>query len=178
MFRSCDRCDNPATVHLTEIKDGNKTERHLCEKCARALQVPQATKELQKLLKTFQPTQALAESLRRGERTCPECGMSFAEFRQHGRFGCPRDYEVFADEIERLLKRIHGSNRYTGLAPDGQRIVEGQVMNELARTREALRAAIDAENYEEAARLRDVIRKLDAGGVAHGSGNGGGDASE
>ncbi len=162
MFRSCDRCENPATVHLTEIKGGKKTERHLCEKCARALHVPQASKELAKLLKSFGPAEALSQSKLRSDRTCPECGMTFAEFRQHGRFGCPKDYEIFGEEVERLLKRIHGQDRYTGLAPDGQRIVNGELMDELAQTREALRHAIESEDYEEAARLRDVIRRIDA----------------
>ena len=164
MFRTCDRCENPATVHLTEIKGGKKTERHLCENCARALHVPQASKELQKLLKTFQPSQSLSTTVKSAMRACPECGMTFNEFRQHGRFGCARDYEVFGEEVERLLKRIHGGNRYTGPAPDGTRVEGGEVMNQLALTRVALRAAIAAENYEEAARLRDVIRHLDADG--------------
>jgi|SRR5262245_19219317 len=173
MFRSCDRCDNPATVHLTEIKGGSKTERHLCESCARALHVPQASKELQKLLKSFEPAQSLAQlATKELTRACPECGITWAEFRQHGRFGCARDYEIFGEEIERLLKRIHGSSTYSGKMPGGGSVEAGQRLDSLARARKALQDAIEAENYEEAARLRDEIRKLNEG---VGGGDGGGE---
>ena len=162
MFRRCDRCEKPATVHLTEIKGEEKTERHLCEDCARALQVPKATKELQKLLKTFDPAPAAGEEEVSSTEKCPDCGMTFAEFRQHGRFGCARDYEVFGPEVERLLIRIHGKSSYTGKTPQGMQVREGQLMDELACAREALQQAVDEENYEEAARLRDEIRRIGA----------------
>src|SRR5262245_24775789 len=159
MFRSCDRCDNPATVHLTEIKGGSKTERHLCESCARALHVPQASKELQKLLKSFEPAQSLAQlATKELTRACPECGITWAEFRQHGRFGCARDYEVFGEEIEKLLKRIHGGARYAGKKPGGGAVHPPPSRDEILRVRVLLDEAIKAENYEEAARLRDQMR--------------------
>jgi protein arginine kinase activator len=171
MFRSCDRCENPATVHLTEIRAGKKTERHLCENCARELQVPYASKELQKLLQTFGPAKGPRSTQGRATRACPECGMTFNEFRQTGRFGCAKDYEAFGEEVERLLSRIHGASKYTGRSPQGQTIEEGLVLDELAKTREALRRAIDAEDYEEAARLRDAIRAIDAGRPDDGGGD-------
>jgi protein arginine kinase activator len=157
----CDRCEKPASVHLTEIKGGAKTERHLCEECARALHAPQPSQELQKLLKSFEPTQSLASTgAAELARTCPECGMTYAEFRQQGRFGCAKDYEVFGEEVERLLKRIHGGARYSGKSPRGGTVEGGQRLDALARARKALADAVEAENYEEAARLRDEIRKL------------------
>jgi len=157
----CDRCEKPATVHLTEIKAGGKTERHLCEDCARSLHAPQPSQELQKLLKSFEPVQSLASTgAAELARACPECGMTYAEFRQLGRFGCAKDYEVFGEEVERLLKRIHGSTRYSGKSPKGGTVEGGQKLDTLARARKALADAIEAENYEEAARLRDEIRKL------------------
>lgn len=161
MLHRCDRCDNPASVHLTEIRGTEKTERHLCENCARGLHVPQAAKELQKLLKTFDPGHVLTGAKRKGsDRACPECGMTWAEFRQHGRFGCARDYEVFSKEIDRLLKRIHGSTEYTGKSPGGDPVQGGRVMNEVERVRQALDEAVQHENYEEAARLRDEMYRL------------------
>jgi protein arginine kinase activator len=161
MLHRCDRCDNPASVHLTEIRGKEKSERHLCENCARALHVPQASKELQKLLKTFAPGQVPGGEPAAGtDRACPECGMTWAEFRQHGRFGCSSDYEVFAKEIDRLLKRIHGSTEYTGKSPGGTPVERGREMNELERVRQALAEAVEEENYEEAARLRDEMYRL------------------
>jgi len=162
-IRSCDRCENPATVHLTEIRNGKTSEKHLCENCARQLHVPQTGKELQKLLKSFDPAApdapAAALVVRAG-RACPECGMTYAEFRQVGRFGCAHDYELFAGEIERLLERIHGSKTYTGKAPGGGKVRDGERVDALSIKRQALRDAIRAEDYEQAARLRDEIRQL------------------
>ncbi|HTE06175.1 MAG TPA: UvrB/UvrC motif-containing protein [Planctomycetota bacterium] len=161
MFRSCDRCEKPATVHLTEIKGGAKTERHLCEDCARSLHAPQPSQELLKLMKSFEPAQSLATSgATELARACPECGMTYAEFRQQGRFGCAKDYEVFGEDIEKLLKKIHGSARYTGKSPKGGTVEGGLRLDALARARKRLVDAIEAENYEEAARLRDEIRRL------------------
>jgi protein arginine kinase activator len=162
MRPNCDRCDNQATVHLTEIRGGQKTERHLCENCARSLHVPQAAKELQKLLKSFDPavTALVKPAKSDNTATCPECGLTWAEFRQRGRFGCARDYDLFANEVERLLKRIHGSARYTGKSPKGALVSGGATLDALSSARKALQTAIEAENYEEAARLRDEIAKL------------------
>ena len=166
MRPNCDRCDNQATVHLTEIKGGQKTERHLCENCARSLHVPQAAKELQKLLKSFDPNVTALVKPSRGDTgtACPECGLTWSEFRQRGRFGCAHDYELFGNEVERLLKRIHGSVTYSGKSPrGGGRVgVAPAAVDALSTARKALQAAIEAENYEEAARLRDEIAKLGA----------------
>jgi protein arginine kinase activator len=161
MAGHCDRCENPATVHLTEIKGEQKTERHLCEKCAASLHVPSAGKELAKLLKSFEPALSLAtQGQAVSTRSCPECGMSYAEFRQHGRFGCARDYEIFVEQIEKLLKRIHGAARYAGKKPGGGAVHPPPTRDEILRVRVLLDEAVKAENYEEAARLRDQIRKL------------------
>jgi protein arginine kinase activator len=165
----CDRCENPATVHLTEIRPGGeKTERHLCEKCAATLHVPSAGKELAKLLKSFEPAMALAtQGPAVVALTCPECGMTYAEFRQHGRFGCARDYEIFGEQIEKLLKRIHGGTRYAGKRPGGGNVKPPPSRDDLLRVRSLLEEAVKAENYEEAARLRDQIRKMsDEGGTS------------
>jgi protein arginine kinase activator len=124
--------------------------------------VPQAAKELQKLLKSFDPSVTALVKPARGDSgaTCPECGLTWAEFRQRGRFGCAHDYELFAGEVERLLKRIHGSTSYSGKSPRGGTVAGGAALDALSTARKALQAAIDAEHYEEAARLRDEISKL------------------
>lgn len=161
-MQTCDRCESPATVHLTEIKSGAKTESHLCEECARALHVPQPSKELQKLLKSFTPPGAPEPSSAGVDAVCPDCGMTYSEFRKSGRFGCARDYEAFGEPLERLLKKIHRSTAYTGLSPKGDVIEDGEVVNAVTRARRELRAAVELEDYEEAARLRDEIRRLES----------------
>ncbi|MCB9898105.1 MAG: UvrB/UvrC motif-containing protein [Planctomycetes bacterium] len=157
---SCDRCDSPATVHMTDIKQGEKTERHFCEECARAMQVPQPSKELAKLLKSFEPIHSMARrKLAQTNLACPECGMTYAEFRQQGRFGCPHDYKAFGDEVVKLLQRIHGSTEYSGPAPDGRTIEGGKLVDEVTLIRARLEQAVAEEDYEQAARLRDEIRQ-------------------
>jgi len=162
MIHRCARCDSPATFHLTDIKNGTKTERHLCEECAKALQVPQAKKELQNLLKSFDPAHAMTRSRpsSKGSRVCPDCGISYVEFRQNGRFGCARDYDIFAKEVTALLERIHGSAVYSGKTPDGGQIIDGVLVDEVTEVRARLAAAIEKEDYEQAARLRDEIRRM------------------
>jgi len=163
MVHSCCRCDSPASVHLTEIKGGKKTEQHFCEKCADHLQLPQPAKELQKLIQSYNPSAPLADRGTASEAACPECGMTYEEFRQSGRFGCANDYHVFGQELIRLLDRIHGSSRHTGTGPGGRVVQGGEVVDELSRLRARLRDAVDEEDYEEAARLRDEIRQLSSG---------------
>ena len=163
MGHHCDRCDSPASVHMTEITSGKTTERHLCEECARVLHVPQPSKELQKLLKSFEPIHSLAQrATAEPGKTCPDCGMTFAEFRQHGRFGCEKDYEVFGKDVIRLLERIHGASVYSGPMPGGGHVEQGVELDELTRVRARLQTAIDSEDYEEAAKLRDEIRRMQA----------------
>jgi len=166
-FKSCDQCENPASVHLTEIRSGKKTERHLCEACAKKLQSPAGTTDLQKLLQAFDPSKIAARTPG-GEVACKDCGMTFSEFKQNGRFGCSNDYEAFAPQLDALFKRLHGHTTYTGPRPEGGEIVGGEAVTELRRVRKALGEAIDAENYEEAARLRDEIQKIEDGGSTEG----------
>lgn len=161
MPHACNRCNSPATIHLTEIKGGKKTERHFCEECARVLHVPQPSKEIQKLLASFEPAHALSQRQAASlQKSCPECGMTYGEFRQQGRFGCAHDYEVFGEEVVALLERIHGSSSYAGKLPGGKGEVAGDVRAEIMATRKQLQQAIDSEDYELAARLRDEIRRL------------------
>ncbi len=160
MFHTCDRCDSPASFHLTDIKDGQKSERHLCEECAKSLQVPQANKELQNLLKSFDPNQVGQQDQKASSKSCPECGMTYAEFRQNGRFGCPRDYDVFGAEVIALLERIHGASKYSGKTPEGGRVLDGVLLDAASEVRDQLSTAIEEEDYELAARLRDEIRKI------------------
>jgi len=163
MVQSCDRCESPATVHLTEIQNGEKTESHLCEECARALHVPQPSKELQKLLESFSPGAGKRAGPRNPSATCPDCGMSYAEFRQTGRFGCAKDYEVFGAELVKLLEKIHRSSTYTGKSPSGDSVEAGELIDAMSRARRRLYDAIEAEDYEQAARLRDEIRRMQSG---------------
>jgi protein arginine kinase activator len=157
----CQACAKPATVHLTDIVDGQKRERHLCQACAEQQQlVTHQELNLPAILQTLmgQHVGQLSEELAR--LTCPVCGIKYMEFRAEGRLGCPHDYTVFRAGLEPLLERIHRAGRHVGKTP-ARRPARAAVETELELRRQ-LRAAVEAEAYEEAARLRDLLRQREA----------------
>jgi protein arginine kinase activator len=157
----CQLCSKPATVHLTEIVDSQKKELHLCQECAEAQQlVKQQELNLPAILQTLigqhlGPTEQLARL------TCPACGIKYMEFRAQGRLGCSHDYTVFRAGLEPLLRRIHRASRHTGKSPRRSGPSPDRYA-ELVELRRRLQVAIDSEAFEEAARLRDLIRTKEA----------------
>lgn len=164
---TCVRCDSPATVHLTKVVNGKAAEFHFCADCAPPLLTGKlnAEKEVAKLFKAIEPLAAGVLLRRAGEPTvpCPECGITFVQFKQVGRFGCAHDYQAFGSHVEALLGSIHKATRYTGKAPGGgSQIRNGVLVDAAMLAGERLKAAVEREDYEEAARIRDEIRKLGA----------------
>jgi len=163
----CENCgEREATVHYTEIEDGEKKEIHLCDECYREKLAPvqkmvDFTQVLQKLLQG-----AIRDHTAVGGAICPSCGMSLAEFRASGRFGCPNDYKVFSDQLKPLLEKIQHDVRHVGKVPvhAGEELRE---KNELVRLRRELERAVQREEYERAAQVRDEIRKLSGGDDAN-----------
>jgi protein arginine kinase activator len=94
--------------------------------------------------------------------TCPACGIKYMEFRAEGRLGCPHDYDAFRTGLQPLLERIHhGAQRHVGKAPRRNR-PSADSAAELIDLRRRLSEAVAAEKYEEAARLRDLLRQKEA----------------
>jgi len=156
---NCQSCGKPATVHLTEIIKGEKREIHLCEQCAREQEITIKTQfTLPDLLQGLISAHLGGLTDELTKLSCPACGMKYMDFRGEGRLGCPNDYEVFAKGLLPLVERIHGATRHVGKAPRraGQADPRRQ---ELAELRTELRNAVKQEAYEEAARLRDLIRE-------------------
>lgn len=155
----CQSCTNPATVHLTDIINGHKRELHLCQDCAEKQQVIKNQElNLSAILQTVigQHVGPLTDEL--GRLTCPACGIKYMEFKAEGRLGCPHDYEVFQTALEPLLQRIHRSVRHAGKVPRHGRMHAARLA-EILELRQQLHNAVAAEAYEEAARLRDLIRE-------------------
>jgi protein arginine kinase activator len=161
----CQSCSNPATVHVTTIeKGGQKKVVHLCQACAEQQQlVKQQELNLPAILQSLigQHVGPLSDELAR--LTCPECGIKFMEFRQQGRLGCPHDYTVFRAGLEPLLERIHRAARHVGKSPRRGPAAQA-ALAELTELRRRLREAVQAEAYEEAARIRDLLRLKEAPG--------------
>jgi len=149
-------------VHLTDIVNGNKKELHLCQSCAEQQQLLSKQEiNLPAILQTLigQHIGQLNDELAR--LTCPACGIKYMEFRAEGRLGCPHDYTVFREGLEPLLQRIHHSSKHVGKSPRHRPADAGRLA-ELVELRQQLRAAVEAEEYEEAGRLRDLLRKKEA----------------
>ena len=158
----CQTCDNPATVHLTDIVNGHKRETHLCQQYAEKKEILKNQElNLSAILQSVigQHVGQLTDELSR--LTCPSCGIKYMEFKAGGRLGCPRDYEVFQGPLEPLLLKIHRARRHVGkVPPHATRNAALQV--ELMDLRNRLRKAVEVEAFEEAARLRDLIRSKEA----------------
>ncbi len=163
----CDCCTNPATVHLTTIVNGQKKKIHLCSECAEQQQVTQQQElNLSNILQSVigKNVGPVPDELAR--LACPICGIKYMEFRAAGRFGCPHDYEIFRDPLEPLLKRIHRHVKHKGKVPHNARRQAAQ-QAELLELKTQLQSAVEAEKYEEAARLRDLLREKE---TTHGPG--------
>jgi protein arginine kinase activator len=165
----CQQCGTrPAVIHLTQIVDNTHTEQHLCEVCAAAegiqTEASLATFPLGNLLAGLDKGAAAAQMPPVDAGRCPACGASLQDFRDSGRLGCAECYRAFEAPLRTLLRRIHGASRHIGepyVAPLGAPVtgeVPARPPADLAALRTQLQRAVDAENFELAARLRDEIR--------------------
>jgi len=148
-----DACSQPAAPSTAH-------EQWLCEACAQTQSIhfgqAKDISEVWKLLKAQQPSgRKPAPGV-----ACPECGMTMRDFRQRGRLGCPKDYEIFGAQLRDLLERIHGAARHVGRGPNQD---EGVLLRRkrIDELQQALASAIRDEAYEQAAKLRDEIQSLE-----------------
>lgn len=162
----CQHCEKPATFHITELtQPGGPSSLHLCEDHARVY-LSQGSQEspvsvlanmLAKQLKMEQTAQQLSDV---DQKTCPACGITFAEFRQGGRLGCGYDYIHFQQDLEPLLFNIHGSKTHVGKRPT-RAAGSPAIQHELLQLRKDMKAAIEKEDYETAGKLRDQIKQIE-----------------
>ena len=158
----CQLCSKPATVHLTKLENQQKKEIHLCQNCAQQQQfVEKQEVNLPAILQSLLGQHVDAETDALARLTCPYCGIKYMEFRAEGRLGCPHDYEVFYSGLQTLLKRIHRKIRHGGKAPHHHPPQTGR-WQELLDLRQQLRQAVESESYEDAARIRDLLRQKEA----------------
>lgn len=156
----CQRCPKQATFHITEVLGDEKyVDLHLCEECAQKhLADPDAS--LKKGAEKPAAAAAAGDLADLGNRHCDACGIKFVEFRNTGRLGCPHDYDSFKDELLPLLDNIHGDTKHVGKAP--RRVPKAKAsQTALADLRRKLQVAVTKEAYEEAAALRDQIKRLE-----------------
>jgi protein arginine kinase activator len=165
---SCDQChEREAVIHLTQIVNEQVTTLHLCERCAAEKGVESPGGVTKTPLGSFlaamgkgYPEQA---PVARGGDTCVRCGASFQDFRESGRLGCPECYQAFEAPLRDLLRRLHGSTHHVGerYVEPGQAPALEERPRAAADLREQLRVAVETENFELAAELRDRLRVME-----------------
>ncbi len=161
-------------MHLTEIVDEQMSEMHLCEECAR-----QKSSQMEQQFGLADLLAGLSDAnkppaAKEGEKSilkCSRCGLLYEDFRKFGRLGCSACYTSFKEHLAGLLRKIHGSNKYLGKAPltyhqpPGEAAQETSVAllpsEDLAELKKQLHLAIEAEDFEKAAQIRDKIRVLE-----------------
>lgn len=161
----CQNCQQrEANVHISKTINGQTQEVHLCEQCA---------KKAQEVNLVFQPGLVIPDFLQalfgfspvtslQKEEACPRCGMTFSQITQAGKLGCSVCYEKFEPQLEPLIRRIHGGGQHVGKIPKRRGIaLKGKL--ELKRLKEKLQQLIQQEKFEEAAGIRDEIRRLEQG---------------
>lgn len=166
----CQKCEKPATFHITELTGGKPQELHLCEDHAReylsqSSEEPTSTAAMaalaQQIAKHMPVGQTAEELAQLDQQSCPVCGITFYEFRNQGRLGCPHDYVCFESQLEPLILNIHGENEHTGKTP--KRSPKGsERRTQLIRLRREMKEAVADEDYERASKLRDQIRRIDS----------------
>lgn len=160
----CDDCKKrPASVHITQITNNQKTDKHLCSQCAQnhgdigfALNSQFSVHDFLKNM--FNPGAEGAPG--KAACACANCGMSYTDFNRSGKFGCAACYTAFANRVEPLLRRIHGTTSHTGKIP---RRTGGalELKQRLKKLRIDLERYVSREEYEQAAEVRDQIRQME-----------------
>jgi protein arginine kinase activator len=162
----CEICrESVATVHLTEISNNQKKEVHLCETCAQEKGVAIHSHVKNLSLPEFfgQLSDAPSSSAKSTTgQVCPVCKIDYQEFRATGKFGCASDYRIFRKELDYLLDKVHGAVQHRGKMPVrvGMEMSRRRQIDELKKE---LRTAVDSEQYEQAANIRDRIHMLERG---------------
>jgi protein arginine kinase activator len=154
--------EKTATVHLTQITGDKMQKVDLCEECAKSKGVNDQTGfSLADLLLGLGASQELEQAVGGSEAKCPQCGFTHADFKKTGRLGCPECYETFSEGLEGLLKSMHKGTRHVGKVPEQLR-TKRDITEQLNALQKKLAKAIETENFEQAAQLRDEIKQLNS----------------
>jgi len=162
----CQDCGKrEATVHLTQVIDNQKVVLNLCRECAekRGFRNPLegVPFPLAEFLASMLSQTQIKKPSKGSEEVCSVCGMSFSDFTKTGRLGCGSCYLTFRSLLNDLLRKVHGSTQHRGKFPH----TTGNVMKPLweeTKLQEELRKAIEEEDFEKAAQIRDRIKALAA----------------
>lgn len=173
----CEKCkSNNASVHYRYNDNGKVTETHLCAECAKASGLLFDNSSVSSGFMSDKNgfgdnfTKIPFSSLFGGNyymkpqstvlRVCPGCGMTENEFRNSGKLGCERCYSVFSDLVEVLLKKMHLSTEYKGKIPSGRNEALS-AKRKIEKLKDDMQRAVENQEYEQAAKIRDMIKALE-----------------
>jgi protein arginine kinase activator len=163
----CEKCKkNQATVHMKQVINGDVKEMYLCSDCAEkaGLTTSFSFNDMFKdLFNVTADSAFLGSGFDSAIDRCPVCGQTYSQFRQNGKLGCGECIKHFGPYMDSVLKSIHGSSEHKGKIPhkSGGAMAAKREKELLKRK---LAAAIENEEFEEAAKLRDRIRSLEKDG--------------
>lgn len=165
----CDMCKkNEATVHITKIVNGSKQDHNLCEKCAMKKGELNFGSHIdfvspfsfQHILSGIMDYISTANETQKSfDISCKNCGTTYNEFKEMGLLGCSECYQSFTSTLGPIIKRVQGNLEHTGKIPEkaGKDIIHKK---RVLKLKEDLQKAIASEEYEKAAEVRDMIKKL------------------
>lgn len=165
----CQDCNKEeSTVNLTQIVNNKKIILNLCKSCAEKRGFHSPFENIPFPLADFvtgmmgitKPKGSTKGGKTVSEIKCPSCGLSFEDLGKVGRFGCGKCYSTFEKELSSLLRKIHGSIEHRGKFPVGATDKMHEVRKE-RKLRDELKRAIEKEDFEQAAVLRDKINSID-----------------
>jgi protein arginine kinase activator len=157
--------EKQATVHLTQIVNDKVQKVDLCENCAKEKGIDESAGFMMAdVVLGLGAAQEIEQATGGVELRCPRCSFTQEDFKKSGRLGCPECYETFAEGLDGLLKSMHKGTRHIGKIPRAQRATV-DVTERLKQLNKRLELAVNQEDYEQAALLRDEIKSLKAHGA-------------
>ena len=158
----CNECGkNEAKVHVTYIINGKKTESHLCEECAKKNQSILNSSFSMENLFSAMLNNAFNTTTYLPAKGCSTCGMTYEEFKKIGKFGCSHCIDTFKPRLMPVVKSIQGYDSHTGKIPK-RAGGNYKVQKDIEKLKDELKHAIEQEEYETAAKLRDKIRDMES----------------
>lgn len=168
----CDNCGkNEATIKLTQVINGKKTEMMICEECGKKMGITEINFEMPIDLSNFlgdfiskqENEEMMPFDIPNATLKCNKCNMTYEEFLNTGKFGCEECYNAFGYKVDSLLKRIQGTDKYIGRKAnhnENNKIQENKNVSRLEKLQQELKLAIKEERYEDAAKMRDEIKNI------------------
>ena len=169
-------------MKIVKMVNGQIEDYHVCEECAAGLST-YAAKIMKNAQADLKSTAHLLSDLIKGQEEgttipsgkssrnapldieCPHCGLDFARYRQTYMLGCPHCYDAFGEPLEVDLIRIHGASIHTGGRTHTQEKL-ADFQSRIKTLKHELDDAVQHEDFDLAAQLRDELRELQDAGTA------------